>query len=29
MEYFNGKSPQFEFFDQSEQRLGFGLWYDF
>ena len=29
MEYFNGKSPQFEFFDESEQRLGVGLWYDF
>jgi hypothetical protein len=29
MEYFNGKSPQFEFYDQSEQRVGVGLWYDF
>jgi hypothetical protein len=29
MEYYNGKSPQFEFFDESEQRLGVGLWYDF
>jgi len=29
MEYYNGKSPQFEFFDQNEERVGVGLWYDF
>ena len=29
VEYFNGKSPQFEFFNQFEQRIGWGLWYDF
>lgn len=29
IEYFNGKSDQYEFFDRSEQRLGWGLWADF
>jgi hypothetical protein len=29
VEYFNGKSPQFEFFNQFEQRIGWGIWYDF
>ncbi len=29
VEYFNGKSDQFSFFDQSEQKLGFGVWYDY
>lgn len=28
-EYFNGKSDQYEFFDRSEQRFGWGLWADF
>lgn len=27
--YYNGKSNQFEFFDQFEQQIGGGLWYDF
>ena len=27
--YFNGKSNQYEFFDQFEQQIGGGLWYDF
>ncbi|HYO26343.1 MAG TPA: DUF1207 domain-containing protein [Lacipirellulaceae bacterium] len=27
--YYNGKSNQFEFFDQFEEQLGGGLWYDF
>jgi hypothetical protein len=25
----NGKSPQFEFYNQSEQQVGFGMWYDY
>jgi len=29
VEYFNGKDEQFSFFDESQQKLGFGLWYDF
>jgi Protein of unknown function (DUF1207) len=29
MEYFNGKSDQFEFFDQYENKLGLALWYDY
>ena len=29
VEYLNGMSPQFEFFNQFEQHVGFGLWYDF
>jgi len=28
-EYYNGKSDQFEFFNQYESRLGGGIWYDF
>ncbi|MDZ4821094.1 MAG: DUF1207 domain-containing protein [Planctomycetota bacterium] len=28
-QYFNGKSEQFEFYNLSEQKVGFGLWYDF
>lgn len=28
-EYYNGKSRQYEFFDQFEQQIGGGLWYDF
>jgi hypothetical protein len=27
--YFNGKTNQFEFFDQFEEQLGGGVWYDF
>jgi hypothetical protein len=27
--YFNGKSSQYQIFDNSEQQIGFGLWYDF
>ena len=27
--YYKGKSPQNSFFRQSEQHLGWGLWYDF
>jgi hypothetical protein len=26
---YNGKSSQFQFFDTSEEQIGFGLWYDF
>lgn len=29
MQYFHGKSEQFEFYRQDEDRLGLGLWYDF
>lgn len=29
LEYFNGMSDQYEFFDQAEQRIGWGLWADF
>jgi hypothetical protein len=28
-EYFYGKSDQFEFFHQTESRIGWGVWYDF
>jgi len=28
-EYSNGKSEQFEFFGNSEERLGLGIWYDY
>jgi hypothetical protein len=27
--YYNGKSSQFQFFDQAEEQIGLGLWYDF
>jgi len=27
--YYNGKSPQYSFFNQFEQQLGWGIWYDF
>jgi hypothetical protein len=27
--YYNGKSNQFEFFDQFEEQIGAGLWYDY
>ncbi|NLS98177.1 MAG: DUF1207 domain-containing protein [Planctomycetaceae bacterium] len=29
MHYFQGMSDQWEFFDQFEDKLGFGVWYDF
>jgi hypothetical protein len=29
LQYFNGKSEQYEFFRQSEEKVGFGVWYDF
>ena len=27
--YFNGQSDQYEFFNEHEQQVGFGCWYDF
>ncbi len=27
--YYNGKSAQYSFYDQSEEAIGLGLWYDF
>jgi len=27
--YYNGKSNQFQFFDQFEEQIGLGVWYDF
>ena len=27
-QYYNGKSNQYEFFDEFEQQIGFGIWYD-
>lgn len=29
LHYYNGKSPQFEFFDTFEQQLGFGIWQEY
>lgn len=29
VEYYNGKSRQFEFFNRFEQQIGGGLWYDY
>lgn len=29
LQFYNGPTPQFSFFEQSERQLGFGLWYDF
>ena len=29
LEYFTGKSDQYEFFDRTEHRLGWGIWADF
>ncbi len=29
LHYFNGKSSQYQIFDESEQQIGFGLWYDY
>jgi hypothetical protein len=28
-EYYNGKDDQFEFFDQSVEKVGLGVWYDY
>jgi hypothetical protein len=28
LHYFNGKSSQYEFYDDFEQQIGFGIWYD-
>ncbi|MEQ8209628.1 MAG: DUF1207 domain-containing protein [Lacipirellulaceae bacterium] len=28
-EYYNGKDDQFSFFDNSVQKTGFGIWYDY
>ena len=27
--YYNGKSNQFSYFDDQEEQIGFGVWYDF
>ncbi len=27
--YYNGKSSQYSFYDDFEEQLGFGIWYDF
>lgn len=27
--YYNGESPQFSFYDEHEQQIGAGLWYDY
>ncbi len=29
MQYFNGKSDQYQFFTQHEEQIGVGLWYDY
>jgi hypothetical protein len=29
VQYFNGKSSQYQIFNEHEQQIGFGLWYDF
>lgn len=29
LHYYNGKSSQYEFFDQFEQQIGFGLWQEY
>ena len=29
LHYFNGKSSQYQFFNQFEEQIGVGLWYDF
>ena len=29
MQYYSGMSDQYEFFDQYENKIGFGLWYDY
>ena len=27
--YFNGLSNQFSFYNEHEEQIGFGIWYDF
>lgn len=29
LEYYNGKDDQFSFFDESVEKIGFGMWYDY
>ena len=29
LQYYNGQSDQYEFFQTSEQKIGLGLWYDY
>lgn len=29
LHYYNGGSPQYSFFQEHEEQIGFGLWYDF
>ena len=29
VQYFNGKSDQYQFFNEHEEHIGLGLWYDF
>jgi hypothetical protein len=29
VQYYTGKSDQYEFFNQFEDKIGFGMWYDF
>jgi len=29
VEYYNGKSNQYSFFNRSEQKVGYGIWYDY
>ena len=29
LQYYNGKNEQFSLFNDSEQKFGFGIWYDF
>jgi hypothetical protein len=29
VEYYNGKDDQFSFFNESVQKVGFGMWYDY
>lgn len=29
LEYYNGKDDQFSFFNESVQKIGFGMWYDY
>ena len=29
LHYYNGESSQYSFYDDFEEQIGFGLWYDF
>ncbi len=29
LQYLNGKSTQYEFYNNFEQRVGWGIWYDY